>query len=197
MIRTHLLHNLAPRYLALLCCLSLMGCTAILNATRDEPIATNPAERSLGARIDDSRLDTIISVNIKQAHPDLNSAHVKVNVFNGVVLLSGEVPTDNLRSLAGDTARDVANVRQVHNELMVRPNSSMLSRMNDSYLHSRIKLRLLGEAVLSDTNIDVIVVDGTAFLMGLVTPEQADVAGHAASLVGGVARVVKVFEYVE
>lgn len=185
------------RYLLPLLFLVITGCTTILDATRDEPIATDPAERSLGARIDDSRLDTIIAVNINKAHPDLDSAHVKVNVFNGVVLLSGEVPTEDLRTLAGDTARDVANVRQVHNELSVRPNSSVLSRMNDSYLHSRIKFKLLGEEVLQGTNIDVIVVDGTAFMMGLVTAEQAEVAGHVTSLVSGIRRVVKVFEYVD
>lgn len=185
------------RHLLPLLIIMLTGCTTILDATRSEPIATDPAERSLGARIDDSRLDTIIAVNINKAHPDLDSAHVKVNVFNGVVLLSGEVPTEDLRTLAGDTARDVANVRQVHNELNVRPNSSILSRMNDSYLHSRIKLRLLGEEILQGTNIDVIVVDGTAFMMGLVTAEQADVAGHVTSLTSGIRRVVKVFEYVD
>ena len=130
------------RYLLPLCLIFFTGCATILDVTRDEPIATNPAERSLGARIDDSRLSTIISVNINKAHPDLATAHVKVNTFNGVVLLSGEVPSENLRTLAGDTARDVAYVRQVHNELSVRPNTSVLSRMNDSYLHSRIKLRL-------------------------------------------------------
>jgi osmotically-inducible protein OsmY len=195
--RTHLINTLAPRYLLPLCLVIFTGCTTIVDATRDQPIATNAAERSLGARIDDSRLSTIIAVNINKAHPDLDSAHVKVDIFNGVVLLSGEVPTENLRTLAGDTARAVANVRQVHNELSVRPNSSVLSRMNDSYLHSRIKLRLLSEAVLNGTNIDVVVVDDTAFLMGLVSAEQAEVAGHVTSLIGGVRRVVKVFEYVE
>ena len=98
------------RYLLVFCLISFTGCTAIIDATRDEPIATNPAERSLGARIDDSRLSTIIAVNINKAHPDLDTAHVKVNIFNGVVLLSGEVPTEKLRTLAGDTARAVASV---------------------------------------------------------------------------------------
>lgn len=185
------------RYLLPLLFFVISGCSTVMDLTRNEPIETNAAERSLGARIDDSRLHTIITVNVNAAHPDLDTAHVKVNVFNGVVLLSGEVPTEELRTLAGDTARDVANVRQVHNELSVRPNSSVLSRMNDSYLHSRIKLRLLSEEILQGTNIDVIVVDGTAYLMGLVTAEQAEVTGHVTSLISGIRRVVKVFEYVD
>ncbi len=185
------------RLLPALLLLLTTGCTTILDATRDEPIPTSAAERTLGARIDDSNLEIVIKVNLNKAHADLDSAHIKVNLFNGVALLSGEVPTEAMRELAGQTARSVANVRQVHNELTVRPNSSLLSRMNDSYLHSRIKLRMLSEEALKGTEMDVVVVDGTAYLMGLVNAQQAEVAGHVSSLVGGVRRVVKVFEYVD
>ncbi len=173
------------------------GCTTLVSAAREEPIATDPAQRTLGTRIDDSRLETVVGVNINKAHPDLNSARVKVDAFNGVILLSGEVPTDAMRELAGRTAREVANVRQVHNELSVRPNTSTISRVNDGYLRSRVNFRLLRENSLEGTRIHIIVTDGTVYLMGLVTPEQGDAAAHAASLTGGVSRVVKAFEYLD
>jgi osmotically-inducible protein OsmY len=175
----------------------LAGCTTLVSATRDEPIATDPSKRTLGTRIDDSNLATVVGVNLNKTHPDLEAAHIKVDAFNGVVLLSGEAPTEEMRSLAGQTARNVANVRQVHNELAVRPNSSILSRMNDSYLRTRVNFRLAGEEALDDTQIEIVVTDGTVFLMGLVNADQADIAAHEASLIGGVSRVVKAFEYLE
>ena len=82
-------------------------------------------------------------------------------------------------------------------ELEVRANSSLLSRANDSYLRQKIAFRFLREPALKDTDLQIVVEDSVAFLMGLTNTEQAEVAAHEASLTGGIRRVVKVFEYVE
>jgi osmotically-inducible protein OsmY len=177
--------------------LSTAACTTILDITKDDPIEVDPYTRSLGAKLDDSNMETIIGHNINKAHPDLASAHVEVHSFNAVVLLTGEVPTEDLKEMASQVVNEVASVRQLYNELEVRANGSLLSRANDSYLRQKIAFRFLGEEALNDLDLEIIVEDSVAFLMGLANAEQAEIAAHEASLTGGIRRVVKVFEYVE
>jgi osmotically-inducible protein OsmY len=186
------------RYFFLIALLtSVSGCTTILDITREDPIEVDPYSRSLGAKLDDSNLETIIGHNINRAHPDLDSAHVEVHSFNSVVLLTGEVPSEDLKSMASEVVNDVSSARQLYNELEVRANSSILSRANDSYLRQKIALRFLREPSLKGADLEIVVEDSVVFLMGLTNAEQAEVAAHEASLTGGIRRVVKVFEYVE
>lgn len=177
--------------------LLLTGCTTFLDVTRDDPIEVNPHTRSLGAKLDDSNLETIITHNINRAHPDLDSAHVDVHSFNGVVLLTGEAPSEELKAEASEVVNAVPSVRQLYNELVVRADSSFLSRTNDAYLRQKIAFRFSRTPELKGIDLKIIVEDSVAFLMGLTNAEQAEIAAHEASLTGGIRRVVKVFEYVE
>lgn len=174
-----------------------LGCTTILDITRDEPIEVDPYDRSLGSQLDDSNLETILSHNLNKAHPDLDSAHIEVHSFNTVVLITGEVASEKLKTQVSEIVNEVTTVRQLYNELIVRANTSLLSRANDTYLRQKIVLRFLREPLLDGLDLDIVVQDSVAFLMGLTNAEQAEVAAHEASLTGGIRRVVKVFEYVE
>lgn len=147
--------------------------------------------------MDDNSIEIIVEHNIAKSHPDLDKAHIEVNSFNGVVLVTGEVPTEALRELTRITALEVANVRVVHNEVAVRGNTSIITRLNDSYIHTRVKFNLSKESILDGSDMDVIIQDSNAFLMGLVTREQGEVAAHVTSLSGGVRSVIKVFEYLD
>jgi osmotically-inducible protein OsmY len=175
----------------------LAGCNTILDITKDEPIEVTPFQRSMGAKVDDNNLATIIKHNINKAHPDLSRANVQVHSFNAVVLLVGEVPSEELKLRAQQVAAEVPRVRQVYNELAVRANSSFLSRSNDSLLRQRINFRLSREAELRGVDMKVVVEDSVAYLMGLTNAAKADAAAHEASLTSGVRRVVKLFEYVQ
>jgi osmotically-inducible protein OsmY len=168
-----------------------------LDITRDEPIEVDPYDRSLGSQLDDSNLETILSHNLNKAHPDLDSAHIEVHSFNTVVLITGEVASEKLKTQVSEIVNEVTTVRQLYNELIVRANTSLLSRANDTYLRQKIVLRFLREPLLDGLDLDIVVQDSVAFLMGLTNAEQAEVAAHEASLTGGIRRVVKVFEYVE
>lgn len=177
--------------------ITVSGCTTFLDIFKSDPIDVDPTERTFGAWWDDQSIETTVAHNIAKSHPDLDKAHVEVDSFNGVVLLTGEVPTPEARTLASEVAMTVPNVRIVHNELAIRGNTSLLARSDDTFTHKRIKLRHYGDDRLNGVNIDVIVEDSVAYLMGLVTREQGEVAANITSLTRGVRQVVKVFEYVD
>ena len=180
---------------ALALALALTGCTSFLNAVKDEPIQPDPYETSLGTDIDDFQIATAIGVNIKKAHPLLKQSHVNVHSYNGVILLTGEVPSAEMRSLAGDTARDFRGVRQVHNELTIQGVTSFLSRTNDGWLTTKVKSKLLADKDIDSSKIKVVTENGVVYLMGTVGQSLADRATRVASTTKGVRKVVRAFEY--
>ncbi len=173
------------------------GCTSIISATTDEPIQIDPGKRSLGVKIDDQQIETIAAVNINKAHPMLDDAPVSVHSFNAVVLLVGQVPTNELRELAGNTARKLPNVRQVHNELQVQAPISLLAGANDSWLTTKIKSKLLTNRDIDSGRLHIVTENNTVFLMGLVTHTEAEAITNVARHTGGVQKVVRVFEYID
>lgn len=175
----------------------LSGCTTVVHKVTRDPIEPAPTRTSLGTSIDDFQTETLIGVNIKKAHPELESANVNVHSYNGVILLTGQVPSDDLRAKAGQTAREFRGVRLVHNELQTGPNSTFGSRSNDSWLGTKVRTRLIAEKDLDSGALKVIVEQGTVFLMGITNRQQADRAATLASRIRGVQRVVKAFEYLD
>lgn len=175
----------------------LSGCATTLSRVSDRPYQESEATPTIGTAVDDMKMETLIAANIKQAHPQLDSANVTVNSFNRVVLLTGEVPTEELKARAGDTARAYNGAREVYNELQVRNNSAMLARTNDSWLATKVRTRLVAEKNLNTRGIEVVVEDSVVYLMGKTTRRDANLMGTIASRIGGVQRVVKVFEYLD
>ena len=182
--------------LLLTAALSLNACTSLVNAVTSEPIEPDPSETSIGTDIDDWQMDTMIGVNIKKASQQLADSHINVSTYNKVVLLTGEVATSELRTLAGNTAREYKGVRQVYNELKLQGSSSLLSRTNDSWLTTKVKSKLLANKEIVSGEIEVVTESGIVYLMGIVSRDTADRATAVASHTGGVVKVVRVFEYI-
>ncbi|MBB3059390.1 BON domain-containing protein [Microbulbifer rhizosphaerae] len=176
---------------------TLAGCTTVLEATHDGPIQQDPGKRSLGTYMDDQKMETVTTVNINKAHPDLKASNINVNAFNGVVLLTGQVPDNELRLLAGRTAQQVQNVRQVYNEIQVRGNVSLLASSSDAWLTTKVKSVLLANDEIDSGRIKVITENGVVYLMGLLTRAEAERAADVTRGIGGVQKVVKAVEYID
>lgn len=184
--------------LLLVCaCFTLQSCTSLISAARDEPIATDPTNRTIGTRIDDERLEVIAKVNIKKALPELKGARIEVDSFNSVILLTGQVATQDLRQQAAQIVKRIDKVRQVHNELQVKSNIAFTKRTKDAWLVTKIKSKLLANKNIVGSKIKVVAEDRTIFLMGLVNQVDAQKITDITSNTSGVRSVVRVFEYVD
>lgn len=176
---------------------TLGGCTTVLTQTSDKPLESDPGSRTLGAVIDDQGIETTATVNIRKTDPALEEANIVVTSYNGVVLLSGQAPNEDLRTRAAQVAASVKNVRRVYNELIVAPNSEFAVRSSDTLLTAKVKTRLLATKGIKDSRVKVVTENGTVFLMGLVTHAEGDIAGKITQETGGVQKVVRMFEYVD
>lgn len=174
----------------------LNGCARIIHATTSEPLQVNPNKRSFGTKLNDDRLETYARVNILKADPAFEHARINIDSFNGLVLLTGQVQSEQLRQLAGSTVGAINSIRQVHNELLVGPVARFGSQSLDAWITTKIKTRLIASSIQSQ-RVDIITEAQTVFLMGLVTRHEADRIADIARTSDGVEQVVKVFEYLD
>ncbi|WP_210396728.1 BON domain-containing protein [Motiliproteus sediminis] len=177
--------------------LLLGGCATVIDATSESPIEENPTSRTTGSFIDDEIIETKSLVNLNKVSEQLKNAHLSVVSYNGVVLLAGQVATEQARQLAEKTVREVRKVRVVHNELTVSGPTSAIVRTNDAWLTTKLKTKMLAEKNLDSGSIKVVTENGVVYLLGLVRRIDADHAVAVARGTSGVQKVVKMFEYVD
>lgn len=153
--------------------------------------------RTTGSYIDDGLIEAKAKFELL-SNPQLEgTTHFNVTSMNGVVLLTGEAPQAEQRTLAVDIVQDIPQVRQVVNEIRLAGKSNLGSRSNDAWITSKVKVKLFDADNLDATRIKVITESGIVYLMGLVSRIEGDSAAQAARTITGVERVVKVFEYID
>jgi osmotically-inducible protein OsmY len=183
---------------AFLACGSILlsGCVPLVIAGAAGGTALVVADRrSVGAQTDDEAIELKMANNIGAGYGD--RVHVNVTSYNGIVLLTGEVPTPELKRSIEEIAKSTAKVRSVSDELTVGPVSSIGSRTNDSYITSKVKARFVEANKFAPNHVKVVTERQVVYLMGLVRRAEADTAAQIAATTSGVVRVVKLFEYID
>ncbi len=175
----------------------LVGCAVAVGAGVATGAAVAYDRRSAGTFADDELIE-LKSVGALQSDSELWSyCHVNTTSFNNIVLLTGECPNEALRQRAAEIVAKVQKVRKVHNEIIIAAPTSMMSRSGDTVLTGKVKTALLNKENLEAVRVKVVTEDGVVYLMGLVTQKEADSATEVARRVGGVKRVVRIFEYID
>lgn len=199
--------------LALLIAANLLyGCAPVViggAAAGTAVVATS--RRSAGTLVDDEAIEMKARLALIE-NKELNSqVHVEITSYDGVVLITGEAPTAQQRSQVEDIVRNVPEVQnlvtttpgggsRIHNEMTVAAPNSFTTRANDSLITAKVKFDILTITDIkgfNGTRVKVVTDNGTVYLMGLLTHKEADAVTEKARQVGGVQRVVKLFEYLD
>lgn len=175
----------------------LSACIAVV-AGGAAIVATD--RRTVGTVLDDQTTEVRVADHIYAAQDFKGGDHVKVEVYQGVVLLVGEVATQAKRQLAGDRAAEVDNVSRVVNELDIGESASVGERLDNTWLTTKVNTILIKENPVPGfdaTRIKVISSLNKIYLMGLVTREEGEAVAEVVRNIGGVEKVVKVFSYMD
>ena len=188
----------AMRYLLtpLLLALTLGGCGSIMSSAGAGPIEEDPGERTLGQQMTDEGIETKAKVNITAASEGYNEAHLSVVSYNGFVLLVGQVPSGELKSLATDVVRKIEDVRRIYNELEIGKATGAGTRTNDTWITTQVKSKLLTSSDTPGRRVKVVTENSVVYLMGLLTEAEADRVALEAAEVSGAERVVQLFELI-
>ena len=149
--------------------------------------------RTSGAQVDDEAIEIRGSSAMRENFG--TNAHINITGYNRQVLLTGEVPNDQQRLQAEQLVSKLPNVRSIVNELAVGPASTMGERSSDAVITARVKAAMVDSEDVFANVYKVVTERGTVYLMGRVTQREAQRATEIARSVGGVKRVVRVFEF--
>ena len=151
--------------------------------------------RTTGTFIEDQAIELKANKGFYTDKELYEQAHLNVTSYNTVVLVTGETPSEELRNRAIDIVRNIPKVTHVHNEITIAAPSAMVSRSSDTLITAKVKTKLLTVKGFDGTRTKVVTEKGVVYLMGLLTREKSDIATNIARQVGGVQKVVKLFQY--
>jgi osmotically-inducible protein OsmY len=178
----------------------LGGCAAVVVTGVVVGASAAHDRRESSTYFDDKRVYLAAYDNLNKDKELALQNNVNIVVYNGVLLLVGEVRTPELKQRAGRLVDGFEGTRQIVNELAVQEPEDFWSRREDSGLTARVKTALLDLTSLpgfDPTRVNVTTAHRAVYLMGLVSHEEADAVIGVARDVSGVEKVVKVFEYTD
>ena len=170
----------------------LSGCAPLIvgSAVMTGVVATD--RRTAGTQLEDEAIELKVASAVRQNLGD--RVHLNVTSYNRQVLLSGEATAAADRERAEKLAQSQENVKAVVNDLAVMAPSSLTQRTKDTVTTSQIKAAFIDAKDLQSNSIKVVTERGIVYLMGRVTQREAKRATDIARGIGGVAKVVRVFE---
>lgn len=174
--------------------LLLQGCAAAVVAGGASAVTSASDRRTLGSQIDDSGIVIRARRALSEDPTTATGSHLNVTSYNGVVLLTGQTRTEQIREQAQRLVQDLPSVKMVHNQIRIGNNTSLTTRTRDNWIGTKVKTQLLADEQVSGLNIKVVTENAEVFLMGLVSGAEADNAVNIARNVEGVVRVIKAFE---
>lgn len=169
-------------------CLLLSACATFSN---------DPRVRTPGTMMDDEGIEKAVEQVIREADAGFEGAHLVVVSYNRIVLLLGQVASEELKKRAGEVAAALPRVRRVHNEIEVGGPISYVARSNDGLLTTKVKSKLIAAKDVPGRKLKVQTENGVVYLMGMVTRTEADRAVEVTKTAYGVQKIVRVFEYLD
>lgn len=152
-------------------------------------------KRSMKTMLEDGKISNLAQSRINQDPQLKGRSHISVAAFDHIVLMVGQAQTPELKQRAYQIVASVPDIKRIYNEVQIEGSISYLQRSSDDWITTKVKSRMLATPGLNSTQIKVVTEAGVVYLMGEVSQSQGNLAADAARRVGGVVKVVKVFEY--
>jgi len=165
--------------------LGLGGCTPVgvaVGAGAGAGVAASQ-ERGFKGAMNDTEIRLQINDLWFQESVSLYSK-INLQVQEGKVLLTGNVPDPETRLNAVRLAWQAHGVREVINEIEVKDKSSLTDSAQDIWIATQLKAKLLVDSEVSSINYSIETVNQVVYLMG-VAQNQAEldrVIGHAKNI---------------
>lgn len=172
----------------------LQGCAAVVAGGAVTTATVARDQRTAGTILDDSRIESK-AADFFNADAELaQQAHLSVLAHNGMVLLVGQTPTEEMKKRAVDYVSRIAKVRHIYDELTVQAPIPTLTRTNDGLITTKVKGKLITIKDVNSTDVKVLTENGVVYLMGLLDQPTGDAVAEVVAGLSGVSKVVKLFE---
>ena len=177
--------------------LGLSGCAAVVVGGAAATANVAHDRRTTANFMEDQQI-YLKALSIYNEDEALNQVtHIDISVYAKQVLLIGYAENIEIVNAFSQRVAAIPGVRNVFNEVAVGAAPTLGDGTADSYLTARVKVALFDVKIddFDPTRVKVSSSQGSVYLMGLLTPTEADAVTEEVRFVSGVKRVVKLFEY--
>ncbi len=178
--------------IVLTACLAQSGCLTVAATGVAMGAMAVTDRRTIGTQTDDQAIEFKALTKIQQGLK--SPGGVSVTSYNRHALITGQVLDEASKVQAARIVAEIDGVRVIHNELTVSGRASLGTNASDSVLTTKIRAYLLEAKEIQSNAVKVVTEASTAYLMGVVNKSEADRIAQVVSRVGGVEKVVTVFE---
>jgi len=163
------------------------GCTTnYLTNSTEGTYGVPMTERTIPQRLLDRSIEHTAKINVYGLQEDLQqTSRMSIDSFNSEVLLTGEVPTEAIKTEVEKVISSMPDVRRVYNELNVSASKGYSSTVQDGYITSKLLAKVAASNGVSTSQIKAASDNGVVYIMGRMTPtQQSNLIDIANSTVG-------------
>ncbi|ALF59504.1 BON domain-containing protein [Psychrobacter urativorans] len=173
-------------------CLMSTGCaTNYLTNSTEGTYGVPVTERTIPQRLLDRSIEHTVKVNIYGLQENLQqNSRISINSFYSEVLLTGEVPTEEMKVQIEKVISSMPDVRRVYNELNVSVTKGYSSTVHDGYISSKLLAKVTASNAIKTSQIKVVTNDGVVYVMGRMTPAQQSLVIELANNTVGITELV-------
>ena len=147
-------------------------------------------ERNLVRSVKDVNAGRVIEARMTRAL-DFKLKGVDVEVAKGIVVLSGNVPTQEDKIEAARIAWSAQGIEQVGNEILIKGKQSFVRNTKDGILEKSVRSRLALDRYVKARNFNIETHDGIVYVLGVArTPEELKRAAEIAATTRGAKQVI-------
>ncbi len=176
--------------------LDLSACAPLVIASAASGVAVLTDRRTTGTYIEDKAIELKAYKLLSEDRNLASSSNLSVTCYNERVLITGQAASDNVKNQAENVIKNIPKVKTVYNEIQIAEKDGIKKSSYDSWISTKVKTNLASDLRVNPLDIKVTTADKVVYLMGLVTPNESEIATDIARKVYGVNKVVKLFEYV-
>jgi osmotically-inducible protein OsmY len=171
---------------------SLSGCFPLIAGGAITGVMVAADRRTSGTVVEDNTIQIKASNRLNDNLGE--RVHINVTAYNRKVLLTGEVPSEQDKQLAEKVVMGVENVQGVYNELAVLGNSTFSQKSSDTLVTSRVKAAIIDAKDLMSNAVKLTTERGTVYVLGRVTPREANRFIEVIRVQDGVHRLVLLWD---
>ena len=132
--------------------------------------------------------DTLLKVTINKKLLETSFSDtfwsLNTTIFEGRVLITGNVKNTTLRDQVSQMVWGVKGVREVLNEIEIQETNNVTQIARDKFIQASLQARMLGDKIVSDINYKMIAHNNVLYIIG-VAQSQAElekVVAHARAI---------------
>ena len=127
-----------------------------------------------------------VTINKKLLETSFSETFWSLNttIFEGRVLITGNVKNTTLRDQVSQMVWGVKGVREVLNEIEIQETNNVTQIARDKFIQTSLQARMLGDKIVSDINYKMIAHNNVLYIIG-VAQSQAElekVVAHARAI---------------